>query len=171
MRRLPAVFWFLSLPLGVPGCRQALPKETAAGAVVGLADADRAAILAADSAFEAAANNGSLDGIVAVYAEDASLLPPNEPGVKGREAIRQSWGRVLDAYTLHFELETDEVEGREDLAYVRGHYKLTASPRAKGGAVLPDQGKFVEVLKRQADGRWRYAVDIYNSDLPAANAK
>ena len=135
-------------------------------AASGLGSTDRAAILEVDSAFVVAANGGSLDGLVAVYAEDASLLPPNEPGLKGRQAIRQYWGRTLDAYTLQFELTTDDVDGKGDLAYVRGRYKLTASPRKSGDAVVADEGKFVEVLKRQPDG-WRYAIDIFNSDLPA----
>jgi hypothetical protein len=31
---------------------------------------------------------------------------------------------------------------------------------------LRDEGKFLEVLRRQPDGSWRYAVDMYSSDLP-----
>lgn len=168
MRRPSALSWLLPLALVAQGCRPTTPADTAKnGAGSGFSAADHAAILKVDSAFGNAANGGSLDELLAVYAEDASLLPPNEPGVKGRQAIRQYWGRTLDAYTLHLELATDQVDGSGDLAYVRGHYKLTASPRASGGAVVSDVGKFVEVFKRQTDGSWRYAIDIYNSDLPA----
>jgi ketosteroid isomerase-like protein len=160
--------WLLALVLLTPACRPAPPADGAGSAVkAALRPADLAAILKADSAFAIAANSGSLDGIVALYAEDASLLPPNEPAAKGQQAIRQYWGRFLDAYTLRFELSTDEMDGRSDLAYVRGHYTLTASPKAKGGTAVSDQGKFVEVLKRQADGSWRYVIDIFNSDMPA----
>lgn len=168
MLRIPATSWLIALVLLTGACRPAPSADPAGSAAKpALAPADMAAILQADSAFAIAANAGSLDGLVAVYAEDASLLPPNEPALKGREAIRQYWGRFLDAYTLRFELSTDEVDGRDDLAYVRGHYTLTASPKAKGGAAVSERGKFVEVVKRQADGTWRYVVDIYNSDLPA----
>jgi uncharacterized protein (TIGR02246 family) len=130
-----------------------------------LSDADRAAIEAADSAFAAAANAGNVDGVVAVYAPDGSLLPPNAPGLKGSEGIRRFWAGLLDAYTATFELETDEIDGRGDLAYVVGRYRLTGRPKGKAPA-LEDQGKYLEVLKRQPDGSWKYAVDMYNSDRP-----
>jgi ketosteroid isomerase-like protein len=138
--------------------------KTGAGAV--LTDLDRAAILRVDSTFTMAANTGSLDSVTAIYTEDASLMPPGEPAVTGREAIRQYWGRVMDRYTLRYDLGMDELEGRGDLAYQRGHYKLTASPKAKGAAAMSDQGKFVTVYRRGAMGAWGVVIDMYNSDLP-----
>ena len=33
---------------------------------------------------------------------------------------------------------------------------------------VADRGKFVEVWKKQADGKWKVVADIFNSDLPAA---
>jgi ketosteroid isomerase-like protein len=152
-------------------CRRApLPAgdagETGAGVV--LTDLDRAAILRVDTTFELAVNAGSLDSVAALYTEDAALMPPGEPAVTGREAIRQYWGRVMDRYTLRYELGMDELQGRGDLAYQRGHYKLTASPKAKGGAAMSDQGKFVVVYRRGANGGWGVVIDMYNSDLPPA---
>ncbi len=164
---LRAAFWFGFLPFAVAACRPA-PSGGATGqsATSSLSHVDRISILKADSAFVLATGSGNLDSVAVLYAEDGSLLPPNEPVVTGREAIRKSWGRFLDAYTVRFELGTDELEGRGDLAYVRRHYTLTASPKLKGAAAISDQGKFVEVLRRQADGKWRFVIDIYNSDLP-----
>ena len=174
MHRSPPVLAGLSLALLLAACS---PASRPAGAAAGdstaaaaqaapLAEADLAAIRAADSAFETSANAGDIDGVVGVYAGDASLLPPNLPGMKGSEAIRAFWGGFLQAYSLAFQLETDQIDGRGDLAYVVGRYRLTATPKAKGPPPLKDEGKFVEVLKRQSDGRWQYAVDIYNSDIP-----
>jgi hypothetical protein len=31
---------------------------------------------------------------------------------------------------------------------------------------MNDTGKFVEVWKKQSDGKWKCTVDIFNSDLP-----
>jgi len=130
-----------------------------------LSEADLAAIRSTDSAFAAAATAGNLDALVAVYASDAALLPPNLPPQKGRPAIRSFWGGFLNAYTVRFELSSDTVEGRGDLAYNVGRYRFTAVPKAKADPGVADEGKFLEVLKKQSDGSWKYIVDMYSSNL------
>jgi uncharacterized protein (TIGR02246 family) len=143
------------------GCQ----SENSPSAPAVLTSADLAGIRAADSAFVAAANAGDVDALVAVYASDAVLLPPNLPPQRGRTAIRNFWGGLLKAYTLKFEVGSDTVEGRGDLAYNVGHYRFTAVPRDKANPGMADEGKFVEILKKQQDGSWKYAVDMYNSNL------
>ncbi len=130
-----------------------------------LSPADQARIRAADSAFVAAANAGDADGIVAVYAEDGALFAPNLPPQKGHEAIKSFWGGFLDAYTVRFEVASDTIEGRGDLAYSQGRYRFTAVPKAKGVPGVADEGKFLEILKKQPDGTWKYVVDMYSSNL------
>jgi hypothetical protein len=45
-----------------------------------------------------------------------------------------------------------------------GAYQMTTkSPR---GQLVEDHGKFLEVWKKQADGKWKVVADVYNSDLP-----
>jgi ketosteroid isomerase-like protein len=36
------------------------------------------------------------------------------------------------------------------------------------GNPVADHGKFVEVWKKQADGKWKVVEDIFNSDVPMA---
>jgi ketosteroid isomerase-like protein len=166
------------LPLAIgallaSACRSA-PGEGAPAAGAGdqpLAAADLAAIRATDSAFASAAGAGDAAGVAATYLADARLMSPNAPTVEGREGIQKFWGGLMGAYHLQFEVAADEVEGRGDLAYARGHYILDGTPKAKGGAPIHDEGKFLEILRRQPDGGWRYAVDMYSSDLPAPGAK
>jgi uncharacterized protein (TIGR02246 family) len=147
----------------IGGCRSGTPPS-APGA---LSATDLAGIRAADSSFMAATNAGNVDAIVAVYAGDAVLLPPNLPAQRGRNAIRNFWGGLLKAYTVKFEMGSDTVEGRGDLAYTVGHYRFTAVPKDSGNPGMADEGKFVEILKKQPDGSWKYAVDMYNSNLAA----
>ena len=148
------------------GCRPVDSRNGEAAKVpASLSPADEAKIRSADSAFVAATNTGDADGVAAVYADDAALLAPNLPPQKGRDAIKAFWGGFLDAYTVRFEVASDTIEGRGDLAYNRGHYRFTAVPKAKGVPGVADEGKFVEILKKQPDGSWKYVVDMYSSNL------
>ena len=147
------------------GCR---PKDGAspeASVPAALSPADQANIRSVDSAFMAAANAGDAERVAAVYAADGALLAPNLPPQKGRDAIKAFWGGFLDAYTVRFEVVSDTIEGRGDLAYNLGHYRFTAVPKAKGAPGTADEGKFLEILKKQPDGSWKYVLDMYSSNL------
>ena len=106
-----------------------------------------------------------MDAYVNVYyADDARILPPNHATVTGREAIAtlyRSSGSIQG-----YRLTILALEGRNDLAYVHSAYQITVTPP---GAAEPvgDQGKGVEVWKKQRDGSWKVVLDIFNSDLPA----
>jgi uncharacterized protein (TIGR02246 family) len=147
------------------GCQSGGNRSDNAAAAGELSAADLEGIRAADSAFMAAANAGDIDAVTAVYASDAALLPPNLPPQKGQNAIRGFWGGFLKAYTVRFELGSDTIEGRGDLAYNMGHYRFTAVPKARNQPGVADEGKFLEILKRQPDGKWKYVVDMYSSNL------
>ena len=146
------------------GCRGAGDAKTE-GRPAELAESDLAAIRGVDSAFAQAMNSGVADSVAAFYANNAALLPPNLPPQKGRGAIRSFWGGFLEAYTVRFELASDATEGRGDLAYNMGHYRFTAVPKAKANPGVADEGKFLEILKQQSDGSWKYVVDMYSSNL------
>ena len=151
--------------VGLSACGPGRGSARDGNAAPPLSTSDSAGIAAADSAFQAGANAGNAAAVAAVYASDASLLPPNLPMQRGRTAIRAFWAGLLDAYTVTFEVAPDMIEGRGDLAYNMGHYRFTAVPKEKNAPGIADEGKFVEILKRQPDGSWKYVVDIYNSNL------
>ena len=62
-------------------------------------------------------------------------------------------------------LTIDEIDGNDKLAFVRGTYTMTIEPEG-AAEPLQDRGKYVEIRRKQADGAWLIAVDIFNSDLP-----
>lgn len=105
---------------------------------------------------------GDFEGAVELYTADAVVMPPNRPAVRGREellAFLRSFPKLTRA-----EFHVDEVDGRGDLAYVTGRYSLTMEPEGAPGPVH-DEGKFIEIRRRQPDGSWKLARDIFNSDL------
>jgi ketosteroid isomerase-like protein len=166
MAALPPVALLGIMLFGVSGaCRSKDGASNDSRAPTAISPADEAKIRSADSTFVAAANAADVAGILAVYASDAALLAPNLPPQKGHDAIKAFWGGLLDAYTVRFEVVSDTIEGRGDLAYNQGHYRFTAVPKAKGVPGVADEGKFVEILKKQPDGSWKYVVDMYSSNL------
>lgn len=66
-----------------------------------------------------------------------------------------------------FRLTAEEVDGRGDIAFVSGTYAMTLTPPG-ASEPIKDTGKYVEIRRKQTDGRGLIAVDIFNSDLPAS---
>jgi ketosteroid isomerase-like protein len=56
------------------------------------------------------------------------------------------------------------VDGAADIAYVYGNYSLMLTLPGEEQPV-PDRGKYLEVWRRQGDGSWKLALDIFNSDV------
>ena len=84
--------------------------------------------------------------------------------LEGRENIQFFWQGVM---TIGFKVkqrEAVEVESRGNLAYEVGRYILT---NRVNGQEVNGTGKYVVVWKRQ-NGRWRMAVDIWNSSTPVS---
>jgi ketosteroid isomerase-like protein len=98
------------------------------------------------------------------YTNDAIVLPPNRETIKGREAIISYLGESPPITDLQF--DQVEVGGSGDIAYEYGKYSLTMA--VEGEEPFQDNGKYIVILKRQPDGSWKVALDIFNSDLPIA---
>ena len=141
------------------GCQPAATPAPPAG----LTDADRAVIDSLHAAFGAAAVAGDFAAVAAMYTDDASVMPPNSPVATGRMAIEQSFRAFPPLGEL--KLLTNEIEGSSDIAAVRGTYSLLMAP--PGSPAISDTGSYVEVWRKQADGKWLIMWDIYNSHKPA----
>jgi ketosteroid isomerase-like protein len=153
----PALCASLALLLFAAGCSQAAPPDTRA--------ADEAVIRDADSQWSKTAAAGDLDGTVAYYAEDASVLAPNAPIASDKQSIRGVWASLLGSASVSWKATRVEVARSGDLAYIQGIYQLTSRDLQANPV---DHGKFVEVWKKQADGKWKVVADSFNSDMPVA---
>lgn len=127
---------------------------------------DESAIRELDAQWSKTAAANDLEGTVSYYSDDATLLPPNAPVVTGKPAIRALWASMLvPGGSISWEAKKVDVANSGELAYLTGVYAVTAKDAQ--GRTLTDHGKEVEVWKKQADGNWKVAADIWNSDLPA----
>jgi uncharacterized protein (TIGR02246 family) len=137
-------------------------------ALGGLSSEDEAAIRALDAEWGRAASAGEANAVAALYTSDATVLPPMEPLRQG-EAASKYWIDVLNGFSGPTDLTTTAVEGRGDLAYAVGKYRQTLTPKKAGAKPLPtEEGKYLEVLKKQADGSWKIVYDMWSPDAPPA---
>ncbi len=128
-----------------------------------LGDKDKAAIRASTDAFVKSVLAADFVAVSNLYTEGATLMPPNQLAAQGRPAIL-AWMKAFPP-AKELALKIVEIEGRGDLAYVRGEFAMAVAPPGAPGPVK-DSGKYVEVRRRDKDGSWKIAVDIFNSDLP-----
>lgn len=127
-----------------------------------LSEADRVAIRAATDSFVAYQRARRDSATAQLFSEDARFMPPNGGITEGRPAIR-AWLAAFPPMA-NFTLTPIEIEGRGDLAYVRGTYSFTlVGP--DGHQIGEDRGKYLEIRRKQPDGKWLMTIDIYNSDF------
>lgn len=93
-----------------------------------------------------------------------SMLPFNAPLANGKDQIRHVWSVLMSSpgYSVLFGPTKIEVARFGDLAYEIGTFDLTLADDA--GKTAPMHGKYIVVWKKQADGMWKAAADIFNTD-------
>jgi uncharacterized protein (TIGR02246 family) len=142
-----------------------------AGACAPKADnpADVQAIKDMVTAYGKAASAGDAAAIVSpFYTDDVIRLEPNMAMEKGKDTVLAGWKSFLDQYKVDEQDVAEDVRVRGDLAVARGTFVSKATPKTPGGAVMDDQGKFIAVFRREADGTWKCFTDIWNTDRPVA---
>jgi len=98
-----------------------------------------------------------IEGDAATYAEmfteDAVLLRPNAPMVRGRTTILADQKTLLSrAQVISGAVQTVHLDMSGDMAYEIGNFSYTF--RLDGGEPRTVGGKFLAIWRRQADGRW-----------------
>ena len=121
-------------------------------AIRGVIEQDAAAVRHSD--WEAAAH---------LFTADAIRFPPHQAPICGRAAML-AWLRTFPSFQ-EFDITADEIVGCDDLAFVRGRYRLTAA--AAAGSPMTDRGNYMGLLRKQPDGSWRWTTDMIASELPA----
>ena len=147
------------LALLASSCNQKSTPDTRA--------ADEAAIRQADIAWSKFAEAKQMDEFYGYFLEDAAVLAPNEAMADGKEAIHKTLGAMfaLPGFAVKWQPTKVEAARSGDLGYSLGTYELSVNDPK--GTPMADRGKYVTVWKKQADGSWKVALDMFNSNLPA----
>lgn len=110
-----------------------------------------------DQIFAQAMKGGDTAAVLALYENGATLVPdPSQPPVSGAEALRSAltgFASLLPEFDMHPKV----IMENDDLAVVYNDW--TGRGRDPQGNEVPMQGNSVEVLRRQADGSWKFIFD------------
>lgn len=128
------------------------------------ADDPRDALMEADRRFARDTAARGADGWAETFLEDGTMFP-RAGRVDGREAIRK---RMEPAFTpdgprLVWEPTEATVAASGDLGYTVGRWRSVVTGRG-GEDSTGAEGNYVSIWKKTADGEWKVAVDIGNSD-------
>jgi len=102
------------------------------------------------------------------YADDALVLSPNAPLIAGKDKIQAGLTTLMadPNFALTFHSTRVEASTGGDFVYTIGAYSRTVSD-PKDKRPVTDKGNYLTVWKKQADGNWKVATDMDNSELPA----
>jgi ketosteroid isomerase-like protein len=126
---------------------------------------DAGAIRQQNDAFVAAFNTKDVPKILGLYAENSVFMPPNEPIIRGKDALKNFFTDIFKRGATNLRLDIAEVSGHGPLAYQSGTYEMDYKPAT--GTTNRDRGKYLFVLRKMGTG-WKYEYTMWNSDLPAA---
>lgn len=145
----------LSLTGVVGGCRRAR------------VDADVDSLNRLQKQVDSTIISGDTERYLTFLADDAVLMPPNAPAVSGNQAIRLWHQAISRQFRIQkYAATDDEVIVSGNWALRRASMDWTLMPAA-GGKPIRDLGKFIILYRREPDGSWKVARDIWNSSSPA----
>lgn len=102
--------------------------------------------------FAQALVDGDAEAAANLYDENASLLPPNEPIITGRENIKAYWQAGIDAGIVSASVRTISADSDGDLGYEIGTFELQI--KLENDSIIVDRGKYTEILRRTPEGKW-----------------
>ena len=124
---------------------------------------DQAQIRERAQTFVKAFNDKNVPQILGVYAENSVFMPPNQPVIRGKDALKMFYDEMFTGGAGNLRLTLGEISGHGPLAYASGSYEMEVKPST--GPTTRDRGKLLFVLRRMND-TWRYEYTVWNSDLP-----
>ena len=101
-------------------------------------------------------NAGDLDGLIALYEPGAVLMPQPGQTVSGHASIREALQGLL-ALRPTFSGEFQRALQAGDLALVFTRWTLNGT--APDGSHVSLSGQTSDVVRRQSDGTWLFAID------------
>lgn len=103
-------------------------------------------------------NRGDVDGLVDLYEDDAVfLVQPGAPLARGTAGVREAL-RAFVGMNGTFKIERTDLVRADDVALVYSTWTLKGGADPNGNPI-DLAGQSTDVVRRQPDGRWLFAID------------
>jgi uncharacterized protein (TIGR02246 family) len=105
-----------------------------------------------------------IDTIMHGWADDAVMMAPGFPPLKGKDAIRAyvENGFKTPGFNIKWEPLEVYVSENADMAYMIERNEIIVNDSL--GNPVPSYNKTVTVWRKQPDGTWKNVIDMWNAD-------
>jgi len=100
-----------------------------------------------------------LDGLMALYTEDAKVMLHGKPAMTGKAEIREFFAASMGKARVTFDLDVERAEVHGRMAYLISKYWLSITPHGSTETIT-DVGRSLLIYKQGQDGQWRIHADI-----------
>ena len=106
----------------------------------------------------------SIDKILSYWADDAVVMSPGQPPIKGKKAIREmiEGSSKIPGFKISWEPFSVVVSKSGDLAYMIEQNQITVNDSL--GNPITESNKSVTIWRKEDDGSWKNIVDMWNAD-------
>jgi len=108
----------------------------------------------------------NLEKTLSYWADNAVVMSPGQPPIKGKTAIRamiESTSKI-PGFKISWEPLNVSVSKEGDMAYMIEQNKIIVNDSL--GNPMTEYNKGVTVWRKEADGSWKNIVDIWNAAPP-----
>ncbi len=106
-----------------------------------------------------------LEPILKSYAPDAAFLQPNGERITSPAALRTLFQTIMATFDSNLTFHSQNLEASGDLAYDSGDFQESLTNIATG-AKIASKGSYIIIFKRQSDGSWRIAQQVFTGAPP-----
>lgn len=111
-----------------------------------------------DSLIEEAIKNKDLEAAVSLYEQNGTFITDSGKPVYGHDAVREQMRPLMRAESFGFTTQPKAfVSADGNIALLRGAW--SAKIKDSQGNLKQISGNNVEVVRKQADGSWRFVID------------
>lgn len=107
----------------------------------------------------------SVEKTLSYWADDAVVMSPGQPPLKGKKAIREmvEGTAKIPGFKISWEPLSVSIAKSGDMAYMIEQNQITVNDSL--GKPVTEFNKGVTIWRKETDGSWKNIVDIWNADL------